>query len=136
MAGLAHPLAVVASDGSGVTAELARSEKLVHPRSTGAFTHFLHRFVKERELLSWEEGIRKITGLPAETIGLKERGRIEKNFAADIVVFDAQTLRDRSTYQNPYVHSTGIEAVVVNGRLAIENGQLTGATAGQVLKKS
>ena len=134
--GLAHPLAAVASDGSGVAAEIAQAGTLVHPRSTGAFPHFLHRFVREEKILSWEEGIRKITALPAEILGLKDRGRISKGLRADFAIFDPEAIRDRSTYQNPYVHSVGIEAVVVNGKLAVENGQLTGTAAGQVLKKS
>lgn len=136
LAGVAHPLGAIASDGSGVSVEASRSGRLVHPRATGCFPHFLHAFVKERSVISWEEGIRKMTSLPAELVGFKRRGRIAPKFAADIVVFDPDTIRDRSTYHNPYVHSTGVEAVIVNGTLAVENGQLTGMAAGQVLKKS
>ncbi|MBI4132594.1 MAG: D-aminoacylase [Candidatus Sungbacteria bacterium] len=134
-AGIAHPLSMIASDGSGISAELVKTGKLVHPRSTGAFPHFLHKFVKEKELLTWEDAIRKITSRPAEVVGFKERGRLEKKYRADIVVFDPETIRDQSTYQNPFVHSNGIDAVVVNGKLAVENGQLTGVAAGVVLKK-
>ncbi|MBI2054553.1 MAG: amidohydrolase family protein [Candidatus Sungbacteria bacterium] len=133
--GIAHSLSVVASDGSGVSVEVSGAGVLVHPRSTGAFPHFLHSFVGEKKLMSWEEGIRKITSLPAAAVGFEKRGRIEKKFHADIVVFDPEKIHDRATYHNPYVHSRGIEAVVVNGKLAIENGQLTGIAAGQVLKK-
>lgn len=135
-AAIEHPLGIIASDGSGVTAELGRSGKLVHPRSTGTFPHFLHRFVNEKKIVSWEEGIRKITALPAETVGISERGRLARNFHADVVVFDPEKIQDRSTYDNPYVHSAGIEAVAVNGELAIENSQLTGKAAGRILKKS
>ncbi len=134
--GLTHSAAMIASDGSGVFAEYGRSGKLVHPRSTGAFPHFLHRFVREKELIPWEEGIAKITHLPAQALGMQARGRLAKGLVADIVVFDPEDIRDRSTYQNPYVHSTGIDAVIVNGKLAVESGQLTGVSAGQVLKKS
>ena len=134
--GIQHPLSVVASNGNGVFAEQVKEGKLVHPRSTGAFPHFLHTFVKEKALLKWENAIRKITSLPAEIVGFKERGRIEPKFFADITIFDPETIHDRSTYQNPYVHSVGIEAVIVNGQIAMENGQLTGVAAGEVLKKS
>lgn len=134
--GIRHPLAVVASDGTGVMAEADRAGVLVHPRSTGCFPHFLHMFVREKEIVSWEEGIHKITSRPAELVGFKGRGRIAPKFAADIVVFDPEQIRDRSTYQNPYVHPIGIEAVIVNGKLAVENGQLTGTAAGEVLKKA
>lgn len=134
--GLAHPLGIIASDGSGVSPALGKSGRLVHPRSTGCFPHFLHKFVRGHQLLSWEEGIHKITSLPAEIVGFKERGRIEKGYHADLVIFDPETIRDRSTYHNPYVHPVGIEAVIVNGELAIENGQLTGTAAGHVLRKA
>ena len=136
VAGLTHPLGAVASDGSGVFSELGRAGKLVHPRSTGTFPHFFHKFVREGEVVSWEEGIKKVSAMPAELVGLKNRGRIAEGYAADIVIFDPDRIRERSTYQNPYVHSVGIEAVIVNGKLAVENGQLTGTAAGQVLKKS
>ena len=136
VAGLTHPLGIVASDASGVSAELGETGKLVHPRATGAFPHFLHRFVHEAGLMSWEEGLRKITSLPADAAGFAERGRIAKGQYADLVIFDPEKIRDRSTYLNPYVHSIGIEAVVINGKLALENGQLTGTASGQVLKKS
>lgn len=134
--GLAHPLGIVASDASGVSVELGEAGKLVHPRSTGAFTHFLHRFVHEAKLMSWEEGIRKITSLPADTVGFPDRGRIAKGQYADLAVFDPEAIRDRSTYTNPYVHSAGMEAVIVNGKVAVEQGRVTGTAAGQVLKKS
>lgn len=134
--GIRHPLGIIASDASGISADLGRTGKLVHPRSSGAFPHFLHKFVREKELVSWEEGIYKISGLPAEAVGFKERGRIEKKYHADIVVFDPEKIRDQSTYHNPFVHSTGVEAVIINGKLAIENGELTGVAAGEVVKKS
>ena len=127
---------MIASDGSGISSELVKTGKLVHPRSTGTFPHFLHKFVKEKELLTWEDAIRKINSLPAEVVGSKERGRLEKKYRADIVIFGPEAVRDLSTYQNPFVHSTGIDAVIVNGKLAVENSQTTGVAAGVVLKKS
>lgn len=136
LAGMAHPLAIIASDGMGVSAELGRTGRLVHPRSTGTFPHFLHRFVNEKQVMAWEEGIRKITALPAHAVGLRNRGQIQRKYHADLVVFDPERIRDRGTYQNPYVHSVGIEAVVVNGKLAIAESELTGEAAGAVLKKS
>ncbi len=136
LSGIAHPQGVIASDGNGVLKDMDPSGTLVHPRSTGCFPHFLHRFVREKETVPWEEGIRKITSFPAERVGFKGRGRIAQKFAADMVIFNPDALRDRSTYQNPYAHSAGIEAVMVNGKLALENGQLTGTAAGEVLRKN
>ncbi len=136
LTGIAHPLGIIASDGNGVSAELSKTGKLVHPRSTGAFPHFIHKFIKEKQIVSWEDGIRKVTSLPAEAMGFKNRGRIEKKFFADIVVFDPEKFRDNSTYHNPYIHSTGVETLLLSGKAAIEQGALTETRNGQVLKKS
>lgn len=134
--GMTHQLGVIASDGNGVSSEISKSGKLVHPRSTGAFPHFLHHYVNEKKVVSHEEGIRKITALPAEIVGFKDRGRIAEKYAADIAVFDPEKFRDHSTYHNPYVHASGIETLLVNGKLAVENGILTETRGGQILKKS
>lgn len=92
--------------------------------------------MRDKGLLSWEEAVRKITSLPADIVGIKGRGRIANGYHADIVVFDPEKIRDQAVYQNPYLPSLGIEYVIVNGRLALEKGNLTGAMAGSVLRKS
>lgn len=134
--GMTHQFGAIASDGNGVSAEISKSGKLVHPRSTGAFPHFLHHYVNEKKVVSYEEGIRKITALPAEIIGFKDRGRIAEKYAADIAVFDPEKFRDHSTYHNPYVHASGIETLLINGKLALENGVIAETRGGQILKKS
>src|SRR3989344_4991221 len=109
---------------------------LPHPRSFGAFPRFLSRYVLQEKILSWEEAIMKITSLPAEFMGIKKRGKILPKYAADIVVFSPETIRDRETYENPYLFPTGIFHVIVNGVAAVSEGALTGARSGIVLKKT
>ncbi len=135
-AGLTHPLGIIASDGSGVSQGIINEGKLVHPRSTGAFPHFIQKYVNEKKLVSLEEGVRKVTSLPASAVGFEGRGRIEKKFHADVIVFDPEKIRDHSTYHNPYVHSTGVDAVILNGKVALENGLVAEARSGEVLRKS
>ncbi|RJQ37610.1 hypothetical protein C4552_00405 [Candidatus Parcubacteria bacterium] len=131
-----HADSIIASDGYGVFPELEKIGRLVHPRSTGTFPHFLHRFVRDREALAWEQAIQKITAKPAEAAGFAGRGKLLPRHAADVVVFDPDTFADRSTYKVPFIHPTGIEAVVVNGTLAISEGQLTGLAGGRVVRKA
>lgn len=106
-----------------------------HPRSYGAFTLRLRRYVRELEVVTLPFAIRAATGLPAEILGLKDRGLVKNGYAADLVVFDASRIGDRATYGRPHQHSEGILWVLVNGRVAIENGVPNGVRAGRVLLK-
>ena len=128
-------LSVIASNGSGLSGAPDQFG-LPHPRSFGAFPRFLSRYVLQEKILSWEEAIMKITSLPAEFMGIKKRGKILPKYAADIVVFSPETIRDRATYENPYLFPTGILHVIVNGVAAVSEGALTGARSGIVLKKT
>jgi hypothetical protein len=93
----------------------------------------LGRYVREQQLLSWQEAIRKMTALPAATIGLADRGYIAHGMAADITVFDPRTIIDRATYENPATLSEGVRHVFVNGVLALRDGAVTGAHGGRAL---
>jgi len=130
-----YPESSIASDGAGYSTEHQKSGTLVHPRSFGTFVHFLHHFVKVLRKLTWEEAIQKVSSRPAQVIGLKNRGMIAKKYYADIVVLSPDSLADNSTYTNPYKYSSGIDWVIVNGKIAMKNGELTGIKAGKVLKK-
>lgn len=130
-----HPLGVAATNGSAY-GFLPDPKALPHPRSFGAFPHFLHRFARERQLISWEEAIHKITGRPAEIFGIRNRGTIAASMQADLVMFDAEKLRDRSTYKNPYQPPEGIGLVMVNGIPVLSNGVLTGERPGQIIRRS
>lgn len=131
-----NPISIIASDGSGYDMTAAKTGNLAHPRSFGTFPHFLHHFVGKMKLLTWENAIQKITSMPANTIGIKNRSLLKQGYAADITVFNPETIRDRATYINPYLYSEGISSVIVNGVVAIENGVITGNRAGKILKRT
>jgi N-acyl-D-amino-acid deacylase len=124
-----HPQTCVASDGS--VFEFGSGNP--HPRSYGCFTRVLARYVRERQLLSLEQAIHKMTRLPAERMGWPDRGQLAVSSIADIVVFDPQTVTDKATFIKPHQYSTGIRDVLVNGRLVLEGGKMTGQRPGQPL---
>ena len=123
---MAWPHTVICSDGG-----LAGS----HPRGFGAFTRFLGRYVRERNVVSLEEGIRKMTSLSAEHLGIRDRGSIAEGHYADLVLFDPETVIDRSTYEDPHVPSVGIEKVWVNGEVVFDGGETTGNRPGRVIRR-
>jgi N-acyl-D-amino-acid deacylase len=125
---LAHPLTMIGSDG------LAH-DKVPHPRLWGSFPRVLGHYARDKHLFPLEAAVHKMTGLTAERFGLHERGLLREGHAADVVVFDAATVADRATFEDPTALSVGIDAVFVNGRLACEHGRTVDAHAGQVLRR-
>ena len=107
-----------------------------HPRYFGTYPRVLGRYVREQGHLTWEDAIRKMTGLPATTIGMADRGFLAPGMAADITVFDPETVIDHATFENPTAPSTGIRHVLVNGRFALRDGSPTGETAGRALVRT
>ena len=130
----ASPLISVGSDGSSISTEGILSVGRPHPRSYGTNPRFLARYVREKGIVSLEEGIRKMTMLPASRLGLTRRGRIAPGMAAYLVVFDPDTVADTATFESPHSYPVGIPHVAVNGVLAVENGDFTGATPGTVVR--
>lgn len=114
----------------------ATSGQASHPRYYGSFPRVLGRYVRETKALTWEDAIRKMTGLPAATIGMTDRGLLATGMAADITVFDPATVIDRATFEQPTLPSEGIRHVLVNGRVALRDGQVTGEHAGRALKRN
>ncbi len=106
-----------------------------HPRAYGAFPRVLGRYVRERGVLSLERAVAKMTALPAERLGLRRRGQVREGWAADLVVLDPATVTDRATASDPHRLPAGIDAVVVNGALAMEGGRETGARPGRLLRR-
>ena len=127
---VADPSTSIGSDQLGVTSRDAR----VHPRAYGTFVRILGRWVRERRLLDLPTAIHRMTGLPATTLGLKDRGRIEVGAIADLVLFDPSTVADQSTYDEPCAAPTGVEAVLMAGVPAIERGQPVMPSLGRVLR--
>jgi N-acyl-D-amino-acid deacylase len=125
-----HPLTMIGSDGIP-----GYGVNKVHPRMTGTFPRILGKYVREDGVLGLEEAIRKMTALPAQTFGLKQKGLLKEGFDADIVVFDPLTVIDRATYEDPNRGPDGIDYVFVNGQMAAEKGRILGATSGRVLRR-
>jgi N-acyl-D-amino-acid deacylase len=107
-----------------------------HPRGYGTYPRLLGRYVREWGVVELEECIRKMTALPAQLIGVRDRGLLREGLAADIVCFDPDRVIDRATYQQGRLPPEGIPYVIVNGQLVIDQGVHTGALPGQALRKS
>jgi N-acyl-D-amino-acid deacylase len=105
-----------------------------HPRKFGTFPRKLREYVYKRHVISLEFAVRSSTSLPAETLGLKERGLLKPGYFADVLVFDPKSFDERATYQSPRVLATGVRYLTVNGVLAVEDGALTNALAGRTLR--
>ena len=105
-----------------------------HPRVYGTFPRILGRYVREQRVLPLEEAVRKMTSLPAEKLRLKSKGCLAENYDADITVFNFDTVRDNGTYEDPRRFPTGIEWVIVNGRIVVEKGSHTKATPGRTVR--
>jgi N-acyl-D-amino-acid deacylase len=124
----------VGSDASARAFEGITARGIPHPRTYGCFPRIFGRFVRGRRILAIEEAIRRMTSLPAAQFGLANRGSITTGNWADLVVFEADGIVDRATYDNPFLRSAGIVHVVVNGRAVMRNGELTRALPGRVLR--
>ena len=104
-----------------------------HPRGYGTNARVLGKYVREEKVITLEEAIRRMTSLPAQKFGFRDRGLLKEGMAADIVVFDAATVLDKSTYADPHQYSEGFKYVVVNGQVVVDNGTHTGTRSGTVL---
>lgn len=133
---LAHPQGMVCSDGGGFAIEGPTRRGSPHPRGLGTFPRVLGRYVRERKALTLAQAIHKMSALPASRVGLKDRGRLAVGLPADVVVFNADTVADRATYEAPFQYPSGIDAVVVNGVIALHHDERRGAGRGLVLKPS
>jgi len=105
-----------------------------HPRNYGNFPRKIRRFVREEKIISLEHALRSMTSLPAEKFRLKDRGRIEKGFAADIAVFREDIFGDKSSVENPHAYAEGLEYLFINGKIAVSDGVFTGVKAGEIIK--
>lgn len=109
-------------------------KSLPHPRAYGSFARLLGRYVREEKLISLAEAVRRLSGLPATNLGLRDRGFVREGMFADLVVFDPATIADHATYESPRQYATGVRHVFVNGVAVLKDGEHTGATPGRALK--
>ena len=127
---LRHPTTSIACDCG------AADRNVTHPRYLGTYPRVLGRYVRELKTLTWEDAIRKMSGLPAATIGMVDRGLIAVGMAADLTVFDPRTVIDRATFDEPALTSQGVRWVLVNGRVAVRDGAPTGEQGGRTLRRT
>ena len=128
---LAHPLGMICSDGSALSSESGGSP---HPRNFGAFARVLGYYTREEKIFELHTAIQKITSMPAEKLRLKKRGILKKGNFADIAVFDPALIKDTATFQDPKQYAEGVSYVLVNGKLAVDNGKHTTVLAGRTLR--
>ena len=128
------PFVSVCSDAASRAAEKPFTDDGTHPRVYGSFARFLGKYVRDEKLMTIEEGVRRMTSLPASNLKLRRRGELKPSYFADVVVFDAQRIIDHSTFEDPHHYATGVVGVLVNGVLVLKDGEHTGATPGRCLR--
>ncbi len=132
-AALKHPLVSMCTDSGAKAEDGIFAQEKSHPRAWASAPRILAKYIREERLLSLEEAIRKMTSLPASRMRLPDRGILRPGLAADIVAFDPDTVRERSTYADPNHYSEGIPYVAVNGQLVVDGGRITDARPGRAL---
>lgn len=133
--GLRQPWVKVSTDAGGVDPTWAKELGPTHPRAYGTYPRVLAKYVRQEHVLTLEDAIRKMSGAVAARLGLSRRGLLLPGYYADVVLFDAETVTDRATFEDSHQFSTGIRDVWVNGTRVVRNGQHTGATPGRVVTR-
>ncbi len=133
-AALRHPLVSIDTDSSARAEDGSLSTSKSHPRAWGTFARILGKYVRDEKLLTLEEAVRKMTSRAATRVGLQDRGILRPGMAADITVFDPNTIRDVATFEDPNHYSVGVRYVLVNGRAVVDDGKITDERPGQVLR--
>ena len=129
-----QPYTSIGSDGAAISVDGPNASMSPHPRWYGTFPRVLGRYVREQGVLTIPEAVQKMTSMNAEKIHLAERGQLKEGWWADVTVFDPETVADRATFENPHQYPVGINLVVVNGEIVIEEKEHTGALPGKVLR--
>ncbi len=131
---IALPWMSICSDAGSYATEGVFLNQSTHPRAYGSFARVLGKFARDEKVISLEEGIYKMTGLPAANLKIQKRGLLKEGYFADVVVFDPATIQDHATFKNPHQYSTGIIHVWVNGQQVLKDGNHTGALPGRVVR--
>ncbi|HXI25182.1 MAG TPA: amidohydrolase family protein [Pyrinomonadaceae bacterium] len=133
-AALKSPFVSICTDSGARATDGPLAGSKSHPRGWGTYPRILGRYVRDEKLMPLEVAIHKMTGLPASNVGLKQRGLLREGYFADITIFDPTTVIDRATFEEPNQYPVGINYVIVNGQIEVDNGQRTPANAGRVLR--
>jgi N-acyl-D-amino-acid deacylase len=128
-----QPWVSFGSDAASIAPEGDTLRSSAHPRAYGNFARLLGKYVREEKVITLTEAVRRLSSLPATNLGLNHRGFLKPGMFADVVVFDPQTIADRSTFENPHQLSVGVKDVFVNGRQVLKDGEHTGAKPGKAL---
>ncbi|MCA9124467.1 MAG: membrane dipeptidase [Planctomycetales bacterium] len=131
---LALPWVSFCSDSSSLAPEGVFLKSNPHPRAYGSFARVVGKYCRDENILPLETAIHKLTGLPAQNLGIRKRGFLKPGYFADIVIFDPKTIQDHATFEVPHQYATGVRDVLVNGQLVLEDGEHTGQTPGQVVR--
>ena len=121
-----QPWVSFGSDAASIATEGVFLKSAAHPRAYGNFARLLGKYVRDEKVISLTEAVRRLTSLPANNLGLNQRGLLQKGMFADVVIFDPQTIGDRATFENPHQYSVGVRDVFVNGQQVLKNGEHTG----------
>jgi N-acyl-D-amino-acid deacylase len=130
---LRRPWVAVSSDGVSMAPEGAFLRAPTHPRCYGSFARVLGHYVREEKVLPLADAIHRMSGLPAATLGLRQRGLLREGYFADVVVFDPTTIADQATFSDPHRLATGVSEVLVNGQVTVSGGTFAGRLAGRAL---
>ena len=130
----AQPWMSFGSDGKSMAPEGVFLKSATHPRAYGNFARLLGRYVRDEQVITLEEAVRKLTSLPAATMKIERRGALKEGYYADVVIFDPAKVQDHSTFDDPHQLSTGMSHVIVNGVQVLRDGEHTGATPGRVVR--
>ena len=133
-AALKSPFVSICTDSGARATDGPLAGSKSHPRGWGTYPRILGRYVRDEKLMPLELAIHKMTGLPASNVGLKHRGLLRQGYFADITIFDPKTVIDRATFEEPNQYPVGINYVIVNGRIEVDNGQRTPVNSGRVLR--
>jgi N-acyl-D-amino-acid deacylase len=131
---IAQPWMSFGSDGKSMAPEGVFLKSATHPRAYGNFARLLGKYVREEQVISLEEAVRRLTTLPANNMKIEKRGALKEGYYADVVVFDPEKVQDHSTFEEPHQLSTGMSHVIVNGVQVLHDGAHTGATPGRVVR--
>ncbi len=132
--GVALPWVSFASDAASMAPEGEFLDRMTHPRAYGNFARVLGKYVRDEQVITLEDAVRKLTKLPATNLGIRDRGELREGFHADIAIFDPDEVQDHATYDDPHQYSTGMVHVLVNGVPVLRDGEHTDALPGQVVR--
>jgi dihydroorotase/N-acyl-D-amino-acid deacylase len=131
---LSHPMISIGTDSGARAEDGPFSESKSHPRAWGSFPRVLGKYVREEKLMTLEEAVRRFTSRPAARVGIADRGVLRPGFKADITIFNPETIRDRSTFEDPTHYSEGVEHVLVNGKAVVSGGKITAERPGEPVR--